>query len=126
MTDPYTPYYLNQAGNGLPVFTGARTQRGHGLGSIFGGLAKMVLPLAKRVLPVVKRHAVKTGMRIARDVMKGNSLKKAARKRVLEAGADMLDDVVKRPRRSIKQARRGRRVISRRGRSTRQNSDIFS
>ena len=30
----YEDYYLNQCGHGMPVFYGARMQRGHGIGSI--------------------------------------------------------------------------------------------
>ena len=33
----YERYYRNQCGNDLPVFYGAQMQKGHGLGSIFGG-----------------------------------------------------------------------------------------
>ena len=34
----YEDYYTRQSGGEVPVFYGARTQRGHGLGSILGGL----------------------------------------------------------------------------------------
>jgi hypothetical protein len=37
-TKAYQDYYIHQAGKGYPVFSGRRYQRGHGLGSIFGGL----------------------------------------------------------------------------------------
>ena len=97
MADPYTKYYLEQAGHGLPVFSGARTQRGHGLGNIFGGLAKMVLPLVKSALPTIKRQAAKTGMRIASDVLRGKSPKNAVKDRALEAGNEMLQRVIDRP-----------------------------
>lgn len=33
-------YYSNQVGNGLPVFSGSRVQKGHGIGSL---LSKMAL-----------------------------------------------------------------------------------
>jgi hypothetical protein len=41
-------YYKPQAGKGYPVFAGRRYQRGHGLGSIFGGLFKAAMPLLKK------------------------------------------------------------------------------
>jgi hypothetical protein len=39
-TKAYQDYYIHQAGKGYPVFSGRRYQRGHGLGSIFGGRSK--------------------------------------------------------------------------------------
>ena len=97
MTDPYTPYYVNQAGHGMPVFTGGRMQRGHGLGSIFGGLARLAMPLIKKTLPVLKRQAFKTGSRVLGDVLKGRSLKTAAKQRLLQTGSELLDTVTTRP-----------------------------
>jgi len=41
--DMYEDYYTNQHGDGMPVFAGARHQRGHGLGNVFGGLLRNVL-----------------------------------------------------------------------------------
>jgi hypothetical protein len=43
-TKAYPDYYIHQAGKGYPVFAGRRYQRGHGLGSIFGGLFKAAMP----------------------------------------------------------------------------------
>ena len=43
----YEEYYLNQAklkGGNLPAFHSARFQRGYGLGSIFKGLFRWVMP----------------------------------------------------------------------------------
>ena len=43
----YEEYYLNQAkqnGGNLPAFHGARFQQGYGLGSIFKGLFRWVMP----------------------------------------------------------------------------------
>ena len=64
----YRHHFQNQVGRALPGFKGARTQRGHGLGSLFGALARKAIPLlsagAKLVAPHLK-HAVKG---IAKDV----------------------------------------------------------
>ncbi|KAJ8020741.1 hypothetical protein HOLleu_40415 [Holothuria leucospilota] len=46
----YEQYYLQQVGNGLPVFHGARVQKGHGLGNILGGLFRSAMPLFQRGL----------------------------------------------------------------------------
>ena len=41
-------YYSNQVGNGLPVFSGSRVQKGHGIGSLLSGLVRSAVPLIKR------------------------------------------------------------------------------
>ena len=43
----YNEYYARQAGGALPYFAGAQYQRGHGLGSLFGGLLRSAMPLIK-------------------------------------------------------------------------------
>ena len=60
----YEEYYLNQTGRGMAAFTGARYQRGHGLGNMFRSLTKFALP----------------GMNIAQEVMLGQNIKKAAKR----------------------------------------------
>ena len=47
----YCDYYSRQSGGEMPVFSGARIQRGHGLGSILGGFFRRL------VLPFVKNNA---------------------------------------------------------------------
>ena len=80
----YEDYYINQSGYGLPVFYGQRTQRGHGIGNIFGGLFRTVFPLIKRFAPVIGRKALQTGIQIVSNVVEGRSLKEAAKERVGE------------------------------------------
>jgi hypothetical protein len=80
----YEDYYCRQNGGGsLPVFAGARTQRGHGLGNILSGLfRKIVLPFVKRNAKMVGTRALKTGMEVADDVMEGKSFKDSLKTRV--------------------------------------------
>ena len=80
----YEAYYLDQSGSGIPVFSGSRGQRGHGLGSLFSGLFRSAVPMIKRGLATFGKHALKTGLEIANDVVGGESLKQAARRRVPE------------------------------------------
>ena len=55
----------------MPVFSGARNQRGHGLRSILGGFfRRLVLPFVKNNAKNVLTNAVKTGMEVADDVLK--------------------------------------------------------
>ena len=129
----YNEYYARQAGGALPYFTGAPYQRGHGLGSLFGGLLRSALPLIKRGAVALGRGALKTGVRIADDVLSGQSIKKAAKRRVTHAGRSMLRGLVipgVRPRKRIKRApaKKGGNTATRqrkRRTSTKREADIF-
>lgn len=80
----YENYYLEQSGSGLPVFTGYRGQRGHGLGSLLSGLFRSAMPMIRRGLATFGKHALKTGLDIANDVVAGDSLKSSAKSRIPE------------------------------------------
>ena len=56
----YDDYYAQQVGGALPYFAGARVQRGHGFGSLFGGLLRTVAPLIKRGALALGNRALKT------------------------------------------------------------------
>ena len=113
----YNDYYTRQVGGALPYFVGAKVQRGHGLGSLLGGLLRSVAPLIRRGAVAVGKRALRTGMQIADDVMTGQNIKQAAKRRVTNAGKDLLRSLVtpagppgvrtqsqKRQRRPIKRA----------------------
>ena len=87
MENPYEEYYLEQAGSGLPVFAGMRSQRGHGL---LSGLARMVIPLIKKGGKTLIKEGVRTGAHILGDVMSGQNLQTAARQRVKQGGQRLL------------------------------------
>jgi len=79
----YCDYYSRQSGGKMPVFSGARIQRGHGLGSILGGFfRRLVLPFVTNNARNVLMNAVKTGMEVADDVLEGRSFKESAKRRV--------------------------------------------
>ena len=63
-TKAYHDYHIHQAGKGYPVFAG-RYQRGHGLGSIFGGLFKAAITLLKKGAKTLGHEVLKTGLNIA-------------------------------------------------------------
>jgi hypothetical protein len=79
-----------QYGHGMPVFHGVYDQRGHGLGSFLGSLAKKAMPLLK----MVGKRALGTGLQIAQDVIKGRNIKQSIQHRgkdaVKRAGSDVL------------------------------------
>ena len=57
-TKAYQDYYIHQVGKGYPVFARRRYQRGHGLGSNFGGLFKAAMPLLKKGTKTLEREAL--------------------------------------------------------------------
>ena len=80
----YEEYYLNQAkqkGGNLPAFHGARFQRGYGLGSIFKGLFRWAMPHLQQGAKMLGKRALQTGVDIAQDVLAGENVKTATKKR---------------------------------------------
>jgi hypothetical protein len=73
-SDIYRQYYLNQAGSGMPVFQGSRGQRGHGLGSVLGGLFRSGLPLLKRA----GKQVLKSASNIISDMAAGKKFSDVA------------------------------------------------
>ena len=130
----YEDYDVRQVGGGLPVFVGARVQRGHGLGSLFGGLIRSAMPLIKRGALALGKGALKTGLGVAGDVLSGQSIKSSAKRRLKETGKDMVSRSsahaqpgIRLVRRSIKR-RPTRRLVSvakKRRRQKTHPNDIF-
>ena len=114
----YDDYYARQVGGALPYFTGARVQRGHGFGSLFSGLLRSVAPLIRRGAVALGKRALTTGAQIASDVVAGQNVKKAAKRRATAAGRDLMENLLNTPPppgkrvKRIKRAAPRRRVIS--------------
>ena len=86
----YEQYYINQSGSGMPVYRGSTgLQRGYGLGGLLGGLFRSAMPILKKGAMAVGREALQSGMDIAQDVMKGENVKTAAKRRMKTAGRNM-------------------------------------
>ena len=122
----YRDYYLKQVGNGfhLPVYGGARIQRGSGLGNIFSGLWRAAVPLLKRGAKAVGKRAVRTGIRVAGDVLRGRNMKTSLKRRGAEALDSFLGAPAKKSRKTSNKRprRRRRRVVIRKGK----RRDVFS
>ena len=78
----YEDYYARQNGGEMPVFVGARTQRGHGLGSILSSLFRRILPFVKSGAKFLAPRVLKAGMQITDDVVAGKSFKESAKERI--------------------------------------------
>lgn len=130
-----------QAGKGgdFPVFRGSRMQRGYGLGSILSGMFRTAIPFLKSGAKALGKQALKTGVSIGQDVLNGQNLKTAARRRGLESirnatgkaeGRSTRKKKTKRPaaKKGIKRKASGKPTTSSRGRTVkrrRRSPDIF-
>ena len=84
----YVQYYVDQAkqkGGNLPAFHGSRFQQGYGLGSIFKGLFRWVMPHLQQGAKVLGKKALQTGVQVAQDDLEGNNVDTALAKRSEEA-----------------------------------------
>jgi hypothetical protein len=140
--DPLVNYYVNQArgrteqsGHGLPAFAGVRYQRGHGLGSIFGNIFSKIRGALPWFFKTVGKHALKTGVNVATDVLEGRKVVESLKDRGLEGLKTAAEDVAPRVLEGIKSTarelipqsgsgkRRKKRLINRKRK--RQRRDIF-
>ena len=92
MANPYSEYYTNQAGNGIPGYGGIRYQRGKGLFSKV--LPGVVMPLLK----YLGKTALSTGYDIAKDTAHGSDFKKALKHRLAETGINIAEEGIKKAR----------------------------
>ena len=129
----YVDHYTRQLGRGHPVFRGAPTQKGFGLGNILGGLFRTAMPLITQGAKTLGRQALRTGLGIAQDAMEGKNVKTAARSRLKQTGRRLtrravqnVDSRLTRPaRQGIKRKHNRRRATSTSGKRTRRSLDIF-
>ena len=93
----YDQYYMNQVGAGMPVYRGSPVlQRGYGLGGLLRGLFRRALPFLKKGATMVGKQALQTGMDLAEDVMSGQNIKTAAKRRIKSGGKQLGADGLKR------------------------------
>lgn len=112
MRTPYVPNtdaYIQHYG-GLPTFRGDLFQDGHGLGSLFGSLARKVVPLfSKYVAPTLKtagKTLLKSSAEAISDVISGERDFKTAFR---ERGKEGLKNVGKQVVNRLNQSGEGRR-----------------
>lgn len=120
----YRSYYLDQVGGGVStVFTGRPHQKGHGIGSMLKGLFRWAKPLLVRGAKYVGTKAATTGYKILGDVVEGQDIKTAAKRRFNET----MDNIVNPQKGSgvIKRLKLKRLSVARR-KSKNALRDIFS
>lgn len=93
--NPYTTYYVNQVGTGLPGFQGLKYQKGHGF---FGRLiSNTLIPLFKTMLPSLQAIGAKSlpsVMGLASDIISGENVKQSAINRLREGGKNMAEETL--------------------------------
>ena len=99
---------------------------------MFGGLIRSAIPLIKRGAVALGKGALKIGLRIADDVMSGQNIKTAAKRRATDASKDLIRGLFTtpgvRPQKRIKRAtapRRDSAVKRRRKAQTIRERDVF-
>jgi len=81
----YEDYYMNQSGSGMPVFQGARMQRGHERGSILSRLFRSAWPIIQSGAKGFGKQFLRTGLQIANDLVEdGENLKELSMRRIPE------------------------------------------
>ena len=60
-----------QRGGEIAGYRGSPYQQGNGLGSLFSGLLRSILPAAKSIGKTVGKQALRTGVQVASDTMAG-------------------------------------------------------
>ncbi len=84
-------------GGALPYFSGARVQNGYGFGSLFSGLLRSVAPLIKRGAVALGERVLTTGAQKAGDVVAGQNIKKATKRRATAAGRVLMSSLLATP-----------------------------
>ena len=127
----YDDYYNQQVGHGLPVFTGGRSYRGHGLGSLLAGIGRAVVPLLKRGGQALLKEGARTGLQIVSDVASGQRVGSSLKRRSAEAGKRLLHNAASGSKRIKTTRKSGRKQTGggqrKRKKSTKRNTtfDIF-
>jgi hypothetical protein len=138
-------YYRNQAlgvrqhgGFDMPFFAGARYQRGHGLGSIFGNIFRGLRSIMPNIFKTVGRHALTTGVNIANDMLEGKKIKEAVGQHALhglktaarEVAPVVVETIKRSARDNVDQSgsgiRKRKRTTSHFKQCKRQHRDIFN
>ena len=116
-------YEHQQHGRGtLPVFRGARTQRGYGLGSMLKGMLRSAVPFLKQGGKYLGKKALQTGLNVAQDVMNGKNVKRATTSNLKKLARNLQPDVGKKKNKR-RRPRKERTSVPKAKR--RKTSDIF-
>ena len=104
---PFFPTSSRQFGRGgISVFRGSpipHVQYGRGFGSLFKSVARVVTPLASKALRYTAKRGLETGIGLLSDVLSGENVKTAAKRRASEAFQQTKQDALE----AVKRRRQG-------------------
>lgn len=76
----------------MQYYSGARWQKGHGLGRVFGALLRAAVPVLKATGKKVGKQVLNTGLQVgvdlAQDAFSGKNMKQAAKARMTKAAME--------------------------------------
>lgn len=67
------------------IYVGTPNQRGKGIGSFLGGLARNIYPILKKGISSIAQESVHAGTNILGDVLSGRSVKYSAKRRLIDS-----------------------------------------
>ncbi|GBN12082.1 hypothetical protein AVEN_204137-1 [Araneus ventricosus] len=88
-TTKFQEHYTNHKGSGIPYYEGVSFQKGYGLGGIFRRLFRTALPFLVKGGKALGKEALVTGTNVINDVVSGEDIKIAAKRRSKEAGKNL-------------------------------------
>lgn len=86
----YKNFYDN-TNTTIPHFSGAKYQKGYGLGNILSNMMRNALPLIKQGAVTLGKSALQTGLNIAKDALSGENLKSSAKKNLKISAQNMIN-----------------------------------
>lgn len=95
-TKRFEDHYSAQSGNGMSHYQGVSFQKGYGLGSWFRRIFRTALPFLVKGTKTISKEALRTGSRVASDVLSGQNLKEAVKTRTKESGRNLAQKAVDR------------------------------
>lgn len=90
----FEEHYTSQTGSGLAHYRGTNFQKGYGLGGIFRRLFRAALPFLVKGTKTVGKEVLRTGSRIASDVLSGQEFKEAMKTRTKESGKNLAQKAI--------------------------------
>ncbi|GBO35042.1 hypothetical protein AVEN_102931-1 [Araneus ventricosus] len=88
-TTKFQEHYTNHKVSGNPYHEGVSFQKGYGLGGIFRRLSRATLPFLVKGRKALGKEALVTGTNVINDVVSGEDIKIAAKRRSKEAGKNL-------------------------------------
>ena len=90
----YEDFYRSQVGHGLAVYRGRKSMSGRGIGSFLSSALKTVAPVLRTAAKSAGKKLLKTGVRVATDVAKGENVGASLKRRFKDTGMELLDDTL--------------------------------